>query len=291
MNLSIIIPEHNYDCTSFVRSLSSLLNEGDEILVGDDHSDDPSTIKANMQMMEWDRCTFWQSERNLGRGSMRNRLAEMAKGDWLLICDCDAEIKDKDFLDNYRKYFDDDTVICGGTGNLKTCPSPQHSLRWRYEVDAEKRLTVEHRNSDPYNSFTTFNVAIRRTTFNRIRFNENITEYGHEDTQFAVELRQNGITVKHIDNKLIHTGIGTNEDYVRKTEVALKTLSTMNEHVRNHARVSRTYQTLSHYHLGWIPRYIFLLTKKMLHRHLCSSRPSLYLFNIYKLGYYSTLCH
>lgn len=275
MKLSILIPTYNYDPRQLVSDLQKQLPEDAEIIVGDDSP--PHT---------------------LGRAARRNQLAREAKGEWLLFIDADAEVRSNAFI---KKYMDvaitTDAnvtnvtpafqVICGGTGNLPSCPRPEARLRYDYEVKAEKRLTMSHRRAHPYEGFTTFNFLIQRDLFLSILFDETLKEYGHEDTQFGLELKKRGIPVLHIDNKLTHLGLEDADEYLQKTETALRTLATMSIEQKQNVRVSALAERLNHYCLLSVVRCLFNATKPLLRANLLGKHPSQLLFAFYKLGYYA----
>ena len=273
MKLSILIPTYNFDPRKLVQDLQAQLPEDAEILVGDD-----------------------SPPHNIGRAARRNALAREAKGEWLLFIDADAEVRSTSFLADYLAYADGKmfnnhssvfSVFCGGTGNLPTCPRPEAKLRYDYEVQAEKRLTLAQRRAHPYDGFTTFNFMIRRDLFLDILFDERLKQYGHEDTLFGLELKRRGIPVLHIDNKLTHLGLEDAKDYLQKTETALRTLSQMSQEQKQNVRVSRLAEKLNHWHLLPLTSYIFRLTSSLIKANLLGKHPSQLLFAFYKLGYYA----
>jgi len=290
LNLSILIPTYNYDPSRLVRQLLQQLPEDAEIIVGDDCSLTPTLSQG-----EGEKVRFFRSECNLGRAGIRNALAREAKGDWLLFIDADAEVRSNAFIQRYMDVSSTTDanvtpayqVICGGTGNLPECPRPEARLRYDYEVKAEKRLTLEHRRKHPYEGFTTFNFLIRRDLFLSIGFDETLKEYGHEDTLFGLELKKRGIPILHIDNKLTHLGLEDADEYLEKTETALRTLAPMSLEQRQNVRVSAFAMRLRRFHLLGLVRLLFITTRPLLRSNLLSKHPSQHLFTFYKLGFYS----
>ena len=173
MRLSILIPTHNYDCSRLVYDLETQLSEDDEIIVGNDCSTDKSIVAKLNEIGNSGNSRLYTPSENqhpLGRAAIRNALAREDKGEWLLFIDADAEVRSKTFIDDYLAAANNAPVVCGGTGNLSECPSPECRLRYDYEVEAEKRLTVERRREFPYAQLTTFNFLFRfstETTWNR----------------------------------------------------------------------------------------------------------------------------
>ena len=289
--LSILIPTYNYDCSQLVRQLHEQLPKGEEgeIIVGDDCSTNVDVVRKNNEISELPYCRIYKPSHNLGRAAIRNALAEEAKGEWLLFIDADAEVCSPSFLDDYLAATKYAPVVCGGTGNLPECPRPEARLRYDYEVAAEKRLTLEYRQRFPYAQFTTFNFLIQRSLFLSIRFDKRLHDYGHEDTRFGLELKQRGISIHHIDNKLMHLGLEDADVYLKKTETALCSLAKMDEDMKRHARVSALALRLKRWHLLGLVRILFYICKPVLRANLLGKHPRLSFFALYKLGYYAAI--
>lgn len=291
MRLSILIPTHNYDCNRLVYDLEAQLTEEDEIIVGNDCSTDKNIVAKLSEIENSGKSRVFtpndNDSRPLGRAAIRNALAREAKGEWLLFIDADAEVRSKTFIEDYLSATKFAPVVCGGTGNLPECPSPECRLRYDYEVEAEKRLTVVRRQRFPYSQLATFNFLIRRDIFLSICFDEGFKEYGYEDTCFGFQLKQRGIAIHHIDNKLTHLGIETSDVYLSKIETALRTLSKIEKEQRKLVRLSGFAMKLERYYLLGLVRCIFRLTKKHLRANLLGKHPNQKLFTFYKLGYYA----
>ena len=114
---------------------------------------------------------------------------------------------------------------------------------------------------------------MRRSTFLCILFDKNCREYGYEDALFGVELKKRGISILHIDNPLIHTGLDTNERFLEKSEQALRTLKTLGERMEQHSYVGRAYQRLCKWHLGGAVRAFHALFGGLIKRNLLSTHP------------------
>ena len=291
MKLSVLIPTFNYDCSRLVAQLLLQLPKEGEVIVGDDCSTDAGIIGKFREIEAMPRCRTFRPNQNLGRAAIRNALAREAKGEWLLFIDADAEVRSSSFIVDYLAAAERSmvNVICGGTGNLPHCPRPEVRLRYDYEVAAERRLTLEHRRRHPYAQFTTFNFLVWRTLFLSIGFDEHCKAYGHEDTRFGLELKQRGIEILHIDNKLTHLGLEDADVYIQKTETALRSLASIDIELRRHIRVSALALRLKRWHLLGPIRMLFQVSKPLLQANLLGKHPNLKLFAFYKLGYYSSL--
>ena len=287
MKLSVLIPTYNYDCTGLVRQLLLQLPPEGELIVGDDCSTDSAINAKNREIEKLPGCRIFWANHNMGRAAIRNALAREAKGEWLLFIDADAEVRSESFIANYLTMTEEAQVICGGTGNLPRCPRPAARLRYDYEVAVEKRLTLEYRRHSPYAQFTTFNFLILRELFLSICFDEQLHEYGHEDTRFGLELKRRSIKVLHIDNKLTHRGLEDAEVYLQKTETALRSLASMDIEQQKHVRVSTLALSLERWHLLGLVRILYIIGKPLLRTNLLGKHPSQVLFAFYKLGAYT----
>ena len=286
MKLSILIPTFNQDCTQLVHDLLEQLPQDAEILVADDGSTAIPIRENNASIAQLPQCRYWQAKMNLGRARIRNLLAEMAEGEWILFIDSDAQVKSKDFIASYLNQTEGNHVICGGTGNYETCPSKDKALRYKYEVHAEQKRSLKERRRHPYAQFTTFNFMIERSLFQQILFCNDICDYGHEDTLFGLELKDRKIPILHIDNKLIHTGLEPTPAYLRKIKTSLFTLSNMDIKVQKRVTISAIALFIKRCHLKGLATHLFNVSNHWMKQNLLGENPSLLLFKLYKLGFF-----
>ena len=102
-------------------------------------------------------------------------------------------------------------------------------------------------------------------------------------------LKQQHINVVHIDNPVLMTKFENNPDYVSKIERSLQTLYTFRNELKGY---SRLLTFVSGIHIPLILsliRFWHRLFKKAERRNLCGSRPFLWVFKLYRLGYYLSL--
>ncbi len=208
--ISILIPVYNCNIVSLVNELhnqASVASVPVEIIVVDDCSSE-LLRDQNKDVNKLPGVKFIELEKNIGRASIRNKLAGMASFPTLLFMDCDSEVPDPDYIKNYLPYCGKEVVVCGGRIYRPVPPDePEMMLRWLYGIKREQ-LPANVRSKDPYHSFMTNNFLISRSILSQIRFDESLVQYGHEDTLFGFELKKKGIPVIHIQNPLIHTGLG-----------------------------------------------------------------------------------
>ena len=77
------------------------------------------------------------------------------------------------------------------------------------------------------------------------------------------------------------------EDYLQKTETALRTLATMSSAQKQNVRVSKMAMRLNRLHLLDLTCFFFRLAKSSVRKNLLGKRPNQLLFAFYKLGFYS----
>lgn len=291
--LSILIPTYDYDCTRLVCDLQAQAERAAidyEIIVADDASPTTVSKQQNRIIGTLPHCRLIEMDKNVGRARIRNRLADEARGEWLLFMDCDAEVISATFITDYLAHTDAE-VVCGGLCHAETLPSPEVSLRYSYEKQADKRRAARYRMEEPYERFTPFNFMIRRTVFQAIRFDERITEYGHEDTLFGIALGKQRVQIRHIDNPLRHMGLESNERFLAKTRAALHNLATMEDAMQGHSSLLKAYGLLRRIGMNKSMGRWFARWETKLITHLTGSKPQLHLFTLYKLGYYCQCKH
>ena len=116
--------------------------------------------------------------KNIGRSKIRNLFIKKASFEHLLFIDCDCTISSKDYLNNYIHHIDQD-VVYGGRKHHKTPPKDKSlKLRWKYGIKKEDQ-TFNYRVNNPYQSFKSNNFLIKKSILSKIKFNEEIKNYGH----------------------------------------------------------------------------------------------------------------
>lgn len=284
-HLSILIPTYNDPCYMLVSDLqqqASRLPISYEIIVADDGSKDQTVIEQNRHINEIENCRVIERGKNSGRAIIRNYLAQQARYDWLLFIDSDMVVCRKDFVQRYAETEAD--VVDGGIIVGKTI---EGNLRSMYEKASEHQHTMEKRQLSPYKDFHTANFLIRRDIMLAHPFDERFRCYGYEDVLVGKELQRHGIPILHIDNPLSFEIYESNEAFVSKTEEGLRTLFTFRNELEGYSRL------LAHReHLTGCSAFIRLfhrLFKDAERRNLCSDHPSLFVFNLYRLGYFFCL--
>jgi len=292
--ISVLIPIFNYDVTKLVGLLKEQLISAKckfEIICIDDASTD--FFLENDSLIEQDNVTFYKLPENVGRSKIRNLLADKAKYKWLLFLDADVLPEGDNFIKSYLNCIKSKKakVFCGGIIYQKEQPKDTKTLRWKYGKNREEIATLK-RNKYPYHYFFGANFLIQKSVFNRCKFNETILKYGYEDVLFVQELRNNAISIKHINNDVYHLGIEENEFFLTKTKESIENLYILNNKKiiqEQNILILKWVKRLEKFKLKRILALFYNLCGRMFERNLKSKTPSLFVFDIYKLTYFCYL--
>ncbi|MEI8202987.1 MAG: glycosyltransferase [Bacteroidota bacterium] len=290
--LSICIPIYNLDVSALISELdeqSKQLNTAVEIALIDDASD-AVFKKKNEEVCK--KLKYIELEKNIGRARIRNLFLQYTSFDNLLFIDCDSTIISKDYISMYLEVIKqyDYPVICGSSIYDNYRPERNKMLRWKYGFEKESK-PFEVRSLLPNKSFMTNNFLIKRKVFEKIRFDERITKYGHEDTLFGYELKRRGINIHHMDNPVLNGNIETNSEYLKKTETGIINLIQILNYVDDIDEFIQDLTLLNYYkkmhslYLTQIILFIYLCTKPFIRFSLINGFVNLKLFDFYKLGF------
>lgn len=283
--LSILIPTYNFNITRLATELQRQAMDQSidfEIIVMEDGSE--KWVKENELIGELANCKRIILENNIGRSAIRNKLADAAKYEQLLFIDCDAEVCSPDFVAKYVAFCKEECVVIGGTDYDPNERNPNYSLRLKYGRQREARTALERGK----NNFATFNFLISKSIFNRVRFDESIRGYGHEDMLFGHQLHQLGYEFIQIENPLIHKGLDDNNTFLKKTEESTRNLFLLYQTGRypflaDESKLLNTYIRIYKSGLTRLFAVKFDLTRHLLCRLLSGKSPSLLLYDWYKL--------
>ncbi len=287
--ISICIPIYNFDVTSLVKELSrqakSLLVPYEIIIIDDCSNEVYKNINDSICKQE----NYIQLAKNVGRSRIRNLFLTYSKFENLLFLDCDSLVFKADFLLKYIEVIRQGNynVVCGGRVYDMHKPHRIKMLRWKYGVKKESQ-TVDVRKKNPNKSFMTNNFLVNREILKSIRFDERITEYGHEDTLFGYALKMRGISIVHLDNPVLNGDLEDNLEYLKKTEkgiINLLHILTFVNYERdfiNDLSILRFYFKVNRFQkmIG----VIFDMVKPLIEFLLSRGFVSLLLFDFYKLG-------
>lgn len=288
--ISILIPIYNYNAFPLAASIVNqtlILGVEIEIICIDDASKSLLN-KENEKINLLKNAKFFSNEINLGFSSNRNFLASISKFDFLIFIDGDSEIIDKNFINNYLNAISEGVdVIYGGRVHPNSVNNSNQKLRWKYGKFVESKTAIE-RTKKEYISLMFNNTLITKNAFNKIKFDSSTNKYGHDDTLFAYKASLIKLKIKHIDNAVMHGDIDTNNVFINKTETALINLLLvykLNKISFNFVKILKLYKILFNYKIDYIISYLFKISKPLLKSQLQSTNPSLFLFNLYKIGF------
>jgi glycosyltransferase involved in cell wall biosynthesis len=287
--LSILIPTYNYNIVALVSEIHqqiSTTNTPFEIICLDDAS--TLFVAENQTITQFSNTNYEILSNNVGRSKIRNLLAQKATYDWLLYLDADVIPKDADFIKRYLPFLNDEIKIVNGGLEYQTeKPEKDKLLRWYYGKEREA-LSAEKREKSSYISFLTLNFLIHKSLFKQINFNEDIPNMRHEDTLFSYHLMQLQIPIKHINNPIYHLGLDTFEHAMRKEHESLFALKNLLEqHLIewDYIKISRVFRLLQQLCLVQVVAFFHDKTRAFFFKNLGSHQPSLFIFDIYRLGY------
>lgn len=293
--LSVLIPCYNGRCVELVESLSALLKREEgrvglryEVLVADDGSTDNEAIEYNKKIDSLGNCRYIIRDKNVGRAAIRNFLAREARYEWLLFIDCDMVVRDESYIKRYVNS-PDSPVIYGGYSVKGDHEKLKGNLRFAYEKKCEASHIYKERKKNPYRDFHTSNFIVRRDIMLNNPLDERFYYYGYEDVLWGKTLKDNNISIGHIDNPLSFEKFESNTGFIAKTEEGLTTLYHFRKELEGYSSIIRYEKKLRR--LGMIPA-VALINKtlsKHIKRNLQGNNPSIFLFNIYKICFFCNL--
>lgn len=283
--LSVLIPIFNFEVLDSIQTLAQqakACNIPFEILCVDDGSE-AKYKSANRAISKIEHVQYKELDENIGRTKIRNLLAQKAQYENLLFLDCDIRIE-KGFIKKYLKHTQKGQVVCGGVSYEQKEAVKEERLRWHYGRKREAK-SASLRNQSPYQSFTACNMLAPKKVITQHPFDEQLLQYGHEDTLLGIEFKKAPITVVHIDNPIIHLGLDDNADFLAKTVMGLENLDLL---IRK-GKISKDIKLYRYYRLLKVSRPLLRPLFKVIHqwtkKALTKGSSSLFLFDLFKLTY------
>lgn len=291
--LSILIPVYNFDCVVLVKELHNQcmeLNISFEILVLDDTSTQHKV--ENRMINDLENCQYIESTIHFGRAKIRNELGRRAKFENLLFIDSDALVDRPDFIQKYIDNKDKAQAVIGGMKYSEN-PPKENALRWYYGSQREF-IPAETRNKTPYKSLISFNIMLKKSVFGKHPFDEGSIDveksgYGHEDTLLGLELKNNNISVLHIDNQLVHDYLETNEGFIANSLIAVEKYvfnpQFQEKEIVEQIKIFRVFEKMKSFRMIGVLSFIFKNFKSLMKKNLFKSNPSIRIFDFYRLSY------
>lgn len=291
--ISILIPTYNYNTLPLVEELCrQAISESleFEIIVADDASPINENTEINAKINQIANCRFLRNEVNLGRGQNRNTLVKKAKYDWVLLMDCDTFPKDKNFISKYIKSIKnlEEKVIFGGIIYYNEKPKDDEMLRWIFGKSRED-IPLSKRLSNPFHYTLISNILVQKDILLKHPFDSEIFNYGYEDIVFILGLKREQIAIAHIENSAYHLNLEKSAIFLEKFHSSLQNLKlVLDKNIINpeDTALTKTYMNLKRLYLVKAVAFGFKIVKNSFTKNLLSKNPSLFIFDLYRLGYF-----
>lgn len=289
--LSILIPTYNYNVYPLVEKLHNeamALGIDFEINIYDDHS--PNPFPENEKINHLSNSNYVRLEKNIGRSAIRNKLATESVYNNLLFLDADVIPENSNFLAQFiSNIAPENDLIIGGIVYENKIPEEKYRLRWKYGKNREYRSVID-RKRNPYLSIISASFLIKKKVF--LKTNLYLKKAYGIDVLFANNLQKGKYKILHINNPVIHLGLETNMQFVEKTKRGLETLSLLSQEKKipqDYRPLQKKYIQLKKNGLIIFVQFFIKHTENFILKNLDSSNPSLFLFDVYRLYYYSKI--
>jgi glycosyltransferase involved in cell wall biosynthesis len=287
VGLSVLIPVYNRPVGRLVHSLheqAAAWPAPVEILLLDDGSAEEFK-EMNRPLAALPLVQYQELPHNVGRAAIRNQLAQAAQYEWLLLLDNDSLLPDAQFLAHYAAAREQASVLIGGTCYEATPPADSNLyLRWLYGQAREARPATT-RQPAPYAQLTINNALIQAAVLRRCPLDERLTEYGHEDTRFGLQLAAAKVPVLHLDNPVLHDGLEPAATFLAKSEAAVRNLARVyrQDGLGTDSRLLQMALRLRKLGLAPAAAASLAAAEPLLRRNLLGSSPRLRNFDLLKL--------
>ena len=292
--ISVLIPVFNYDVTNLVSVLNCQLEVLDieyEIICIDDGSE--LYLKENYEVTTFKNVKYEQKAINLGRSRVRNLLAKKATYNWLLFLDADVIPVEAIFIKKYVNALTNNIgrVFFGGIKNPVAINDSAKMLRWKYG-EFRENVAIKIREKNPKKYFLSANFLIQKNLFQQIKFDERIHKYGYEDFLFNEKLKNIEEDVIQLENLVFHNGIESNSVFLSKTKESLENLHFLNK--QNFSQVEKIrilsfFNKMETLKLTKFLSKLFVYFENVFESNLKGKKPSLVVFDTYKLCYFCYL--
>ena len=164
-------------------------------------------------------------------------------------------------------------------------------LRWVYGNSRES-FPIEKRKQKPYHFVLTSNILISKNILEKYSFPDYISSYGYEDIVLVISIKNKGIEINHIQNPTFHLNLETSEAFITKYHSSLRNLKFLIENNKinhNEIGISSMYYKLKKLNLIGAYSLFFDIFKSAMINNLVSNNPSLFIFDIYRLGFFCSI--
>jgi len=194
MKLSVIIPTHNRADILEICLNKITRQEGVdfEVIVVDDGSEDHTA-----QVVADFKDVIYIKQKASHQGTARNKGVKKATGDIILFIGDDIFAEPGFLMQHMNAHTlnpDEETVVLGYTTwdpflEINSYMEFLESSGWQFAYFLLKPGFTDH--PEPYKFFYTSNISLKKSLFDKEKFNTKFTEYGWEDIELGYRLWKN----------------------------------------------------------------------------------------------------
>jgi len=298
--LSICIPVYNYDIRELIGEITTQceeLNLNYELICVDDCSTNLQLAKINKVFFKENANSKVRYEvllENKGRSAIRNYLVSKSKFSFCWFLDCDGKIgENKNLVKTFLQHLKANNVVSGGRIYQKEIPNNRLlRLHWTWASKREL-LDVSQRMKQPVQHFLSNNFIAHKDILLQVPFSEELTGYGYEDTFWASQIVNKGITIQHINNPVIHDGLEINIDFINKIEesiynlIRLKSICIKSKiEFPVKSKLTKLAELLNKPIISEFSSFFLTKNKSKWKSKLLSDDFNLFIFDLYRLAFY-----
>ena len=99
---------------------------------------------------------------------------------------------------------------------------------------------------------------------------------------------QKNIRIVHVDNPIYHLGLDTFKDAIQKEKESLTALKYLIDNILisvNYLKISKIFSVIKQYKLQSVISFFYKISQSLFLKNLSSNHPSMFVFDLYRLGY------
>ncbi|MBN2087324.1 glycosyltransferase [Candidatus Peregrinibacteria bacterium] len=200
MKLSVIIPTHNRADTLKVCLEKVIAQQGVdfEVIVVDDGSTDNTELVVEMTKSQFPKTNLsYIKQKASHQGTARNRGVEKAEGEIIVFIGDDIFIEPGFLMkhhDIHAEYPDENMAVLGFTTwdpniEINAYMRFLESSGWQFGYKFLHPKFIGQ--VEPYKFFYTSNISLKKSLFDKEKFNEDFVFYGWEDIEIGYRLWKN----------------------------------------------------------------------------------------------------
>lgn len=291
--ISLLIPTYNYNVYPLVLELYEQCEKCGidfEIIVLDDCSS--IHFPEHNQINDFEKSRYLVNNKNLGRSATINKLAALSKFDYMLILEADAFPSQKNYIHLYLNSIQQKPqAVFGGVNYAEVKPAKTAMLRWIYGKARESK-SLDYRIANPFDIVFSWNLLIEKKLFLDLSFDSSITTYGFEDLVFLKQLKSANVKIIQIENTLIHQNEEQSAVFTEKSKAAVGNLVDLYQRKilsGKDSNLLKAFEIVEKLQLVSTVAKFFIHFENKMEKNLLAKKPSLVIFDLYRLGYYCLL--